>query len=377
MDAMDELYYALRALRSEKKSLDPKYLKDVKNLFMKTMEGLSKTTGEYLHNLHEKKPSKQALKKMIELVPSSLSYKNEKGQLPIQRAVRRSVAYIPLLAIEGVRYNVGGAGKRGGLLVEDLFCDNARRNVLQLLASIHAHSNPEPFDTTCLNVIKELKESNLFLKQDIQDYHLLAESCYTTNQFRFDYLAKMDPEGLKQRQYNSKPLIHTMIEWYPTTEKFQLFLATALKHYPHDIGLLFQTNDEGNTAFECALKKFGNDDIFDVIEQCIPLDGAGELPILHRVVEHAPEYSNEFGMRYPSAMFLRDHNGRVLYQAELASGNKTFGQDSMFFLRMRDEQVREIDPGTALYPFMVAASGETSDLTAVNYLLRRNPSLVG
>ena len=107
MDAMGELYYALHALRSEKKSLDPEYLNDVKDLFMKTMEGLSKTTGEYLHNLHEKKPSKQALKKMIELVPSSLSYKNEKGQLPIQRAVwgnASSVAYIPLRAIEGVRY---------------------------------------------------------------------------------------------------------------------------------------------------------------------------------------------------------------------------------------------------------------------------------
>jgi hypothetical protein len=43
---------------------------------------------------------------------------------------------------------------------------------------------------------------------------------------------------------------------------------------------------------------------------------------------------------------------------------------------MSDEQVREIDPGTDLYPFMVTASGETSDLSAVYHLLRRNPSLV-
>ena len=72
---------------------------------MKTMEDLSKTTGEYLHKLDEKKPSKQALKKMIDAEPSSLSYKNEKGQLPVQRALwdKSSIAYIPLLAIEGVR----------------------------------------------------------------------------------------------------------------------------------------------------------------------------------------------------------------------------------------------------------------------------------
>ena len=40
-----------------------------------------------------------------------------------------------------------------------------------------------------------------------------------------------------------------------------------------------------------------------------------------------------------------------------------------------DEQVREIDPGNDLYPFMVAASGETCDLSAVYSLLRRNPAL--
>jgi hypothetical protein len=207
----------------------------------------------------------------------------------------------------------------------------------------------------CLNVMKGLKESNLFLKQDIQEYHLLACSCSNANKLRFEYIAQMDPEGLKHHSYNGTPLIHTTIICVDTTEYFQLFLATALKHHPDDIGLLFQMNDEGKTAFECALNKFGNDATFGAIEQCIPLDGAGQLPILHRVVVHAPEYSNEFGMRYPSAMFLRDHNGRVLYQAELALGNRTFGRDSMCFLRMSDEQVREIDPGTDLYPFMVAA----------------------
>ena len=48
----------------------------------------------------------------------------------------------------------------------------------------------------------------------------------------------------------------------------------------------------------------------------------------------------------------------------------------MFFLDLNDEQVRELDPETGLYPFMVSASGETSDLSAVYHLLKRNPSLV-
>jgi hypothetical protein len=49
-----------------------------------------------------------------------------------------------------------------------------------------------------------------------------------------------------------------------------------------------------------------------MIKKCIPLDGAEQLPILHRVVENAPQYLSEFAKRYPSATFLRDNNGRQL-----------------------------------------------------------------
>jgi hypothetical protein len=59
-----------------------------------------------------------------------------------------------------------------------------------------------------------------------------------------------------------------------------------------------------------------------------------------------------------------------LHQTKLARGNKTYVDDPMFFLEMSDEQVREIDPGND----MVAASGETCDLSAVYSLLRRNPA---
>jgi hypothetical protein len=43
---------------------------------------------------------------------------------------------------------------------------------------------------------------------------------------------------------------------------------------------------------------------------------------------------------------------------------------------MSDSQVREIDPGNGLYPFMVAACDSNRDLGGAYYLLRRNPSLV-
>jgi len=223
-------------------------------------------------------PSEKTLKKMIDAVPSSLSYDNGTGQLPVQSAAwfGDSAPYIPLLATKGVRHNVGGTGKRGGLLVGHPF-DNTRINVLELLATCSTHggkSNSEPYvydDTLWRNVLKTLKESNLSLKQDIQYYALLVWSCHTTCQLRFDYRAEMDQEGLKRQQ--GKPLIHIIIN-SRSSEVFQQFLTTALKHHPEEIGLLFQKDDAGKTAFECALHKDGNEATFGAIEQCIPLDGA-------------------------------------------------------------------------------------------------------
>lgn len=73
---------------------------------------------------------------------------------------------------------------------------------------------------------------------------------------------------------------------------------------------------------------------------------------------------------------LRDDNCRTLHQASrLASGHITDGNHSMFLVDMNDDQIATIDPATDLYPFMVLASGETSDLSAVYRVLRRDPSL--
>ena len=112
-----------------------------------------------------------------------------------------------------------------------------------------------------------------------------------------------------------------------------------------------------------------------VIGDSIPFDNP-QLPILHHVAKHAPHLMNIFVIRYMSAAYLRDENGRNLDQVILASGNTTLKNNGFYFVRLSDDQVREIDPANDLYPFMVAASGNTSDLSAVFALLRRNPSLV-
>ena len=84
------------------------------------MKQVSDHTGKYLHNLGDINPDEDTLLKIIDNVPSSLSYQDEDGWLPIYTASqsKESLQCVPLLAKEGVKHNVGGDDARGGLLGE-------------------------------------------------------------------------------------------------------------------------------------------------------------------------------------------------------------------------------------------------------------------
>jgi hypothetical protein len=184
----------------------------------------------------------------------------------------------------------------------------------------------------------------------------LYHACDPDTAMRFEYLAALCPEGLKTNNYNGLPITHAIIDEIKI-ECVSTFLKAALRYHPNDLGLLFQKDDQGKTACEQAFKSYGIDRTMIAIGDLIPFDES-KVPILHHVTKHTSQYMKEFACRYPSATYFRDCKGRTLHQAALASGNKTFIDDPMFFLEMSDEQVREIDPGSDLYPFMVAASGE-------------------
>jgi len=48
----------------------------------------------------------------------------------------------------------------------------------------------------------------------------------------------------------------------------------------------------------------------------------------------------------------------------------------MFYVKMTDDEIAELDPITNQYPFLTCASREISDLLTVYVLLSRNPSLL-
>ena len=154
-------------------------------------------------------------------------------------------------------------------------------------------------------------------------------------------------------------------------------LKAGMKYYPEWLGFLFYKKN-GVTCKQ-AFDEIGVDTTMNIIRRCIPL--SDNHPILHHVIRYAPDLEDDIGQYYPDAVFLRDTNGHTLSQLEfymnLRRGKRTFEKNSNFFIGATDNHVNTIDPETGLSPFMLAAVGNKSDLTAVYYLLSRNPKLVG
>ena len=116
-DAMDTV------IKLEGNLNDQAFFNDIKEFATTMKNGFTQATGKALHRLKTSKPSCDTVKQMVEGIPSSLSYKCAASQLfPVQSTIwghTDSIKYIPILAKEGIKHNVGVIDKRGGLLVAD------------------------------------------------------------------------------------------------------------------------------------------------------------------------------------------------------------------------------------------------------------------
>jgi hypothetical protein len=203
-------------------------------------EGIIEDAGLFLcENLDDKTHTQDEVKTLVQCVPGSLSYLNayatdydyeqESFVLPIQSAfldknASKSISFIPLLAEEGFKLNVGGDGMRGGLLCENDVIYNALVEC--------CWGRGRDFDSVCLNVMKRLREMDLLKKEDINEYRLLSFSMHVLAERRFEYLVDWDPAALKECYESSLG---------NSINNFKLAIKAGIKYFPQDIGhLAFQ-----------------------------------------------------------------------------------------------------------------------------------------
>ncbi|GFH49900.1 hypothetical protein CTEN210_06376 [Chaetoceros tenuissimus] len=196
--------------------------------------------GESMHTLWYHKPSIEAVEKVVNKFPSTLTYEDEDdGMLPIHTAATTvGYKYVPVLAKEGIKHNVGGEDARGGLLLTDPSIDHGC-NILQLL-STNVDDDDDDYvcvDSNRLNVMIELQRSDLLLKNDIREHDLLHVSCFERTKERFEYLVNWDPDALIEAIFENKSLLHSMS--LESDDRIILALKTGFEYHPTIGGSLF------------------------------------------------------------------------------------------------------------------------------------------
>ena len=329
-------------------------------------EKIEQAFGLSMHNLWTHKPSIAAVEKVVKKFPSTLSYIDEEDvRIPIQSAATGDgFEYVPVLAKEGVKNKVGGDDARGGLLMIDPF-DEYEWNTLQMLSNYYDGDDEED----AVQMLKELRQAGLLLKKDIREQKLLCVSCAKHSKKRFEYFASWDPDALIDTKIGNVPLAHQF-----ATKQLPVFLEASFKYHPELGGLIFIKDDDGDIAFDTMCNICGEKETMTILYEL--LTPKSNYPILHHICTKAPQHKDLFMEYFPWATQLRDYNGRSLQQAVLAAGPDIMNANNFLFPMLTDDQIREKDPITTLYPFAAMAVGEDADLKKSFYLLRRNPSVL-
>ena len=274
-------------------------------------KSLTKDAGQFLHfDLDGSTHTKDQVKTMVQCIPESLSEEcfhmneddggeycvdedtPEESLLPIQAAClknRKAAPFILLLAEEGMKHNVGGEGTTGGLWRGNWhFPDLLVRLVYEYSGRSEdgEDSSPGDHDLLLLDVIKTLWKTELLKKEEIRKYDLLTHACCPRfSKKRFEYLVDCDPDALKQK-INAGPydcLLHWLVEttnqyWqvesatsgdHVALERFKMAFTGGLKHFPLELGLLYQENSNSKSVIEAAYNRFGKEKAWKAIEDCL------------------------------------------------------------------------------------------------------------
>ena len=358
---------------------DEKCLKDMIKTIQSTKEQLVEIFGKSLHRLVESKPKESTVETVVQKFPASLKIRNKKNRLPIQTCLwfksHHAVKYMPLLIREGMKHNVGGEGKRGGLLTAYPSYGDGRFITLQLAVGMNGYTGTKEFDEGVVKVLKSLKKDGLLKKEDVREYNLISYSAWKACQLRFKYILQLDPEYISSFVEDGHSFMHFFVHNQKALCHFKAILKVTLEFYPEQAGYIFQKNPDGKqTAVERAIQKYGEKETMTALHEIF--SPSKRFPILHHASVHAPKTQVLFMKWFPWAYNLRDHNNRSLIQAILAAGARVVDENAHVFASMSDDQICEKDPVTTLYPFAAVASGEDGDLEKIFYLLRRQPGVL-
>jgi hypothetical protein len=341
-----------------------------------------KQIDNYMHLMNYNVDGIETLKTIAETCPEFLATTDPQGNLPIHcpqvyGESLYSKTFVPLLANIGRRYGVGGEDARGGLLVK-----NGRSyNVLQCLTDCPS--------TAVFDALRNA-EPPLFYQEDVQNYHLLHEAVSDQNTELVKYMADVDPSCLYHYDHSGNIPIHYICssgnesqhgnhDEHQCKGKFiaEWLLQKAVSQDTSNptIGGLFTTEEQNeyDLVLNCLINRFGETDAWDCIERA--LSSFDNLPILHQVIQHAPQHCATVMRRFPDSVVVRDCNNRLPIHVALDNG-MNWSTELVAIINSNRQQLKEVDPVTKWPPFALAGKDGNCDLRTIYHLIRKNPEHV-
>jgi ankyrin repeat protein len=321
-------------------------------------ESFGKGIEEYMHKKKRNVSEVKTVERIIEESPYYLTVKDVDGDLPIHTAARDGSSFptfIPLLAMVGIQHGVGGKGGKGGLLVQD----HRRRSPLSLMVRVGN------FDA--MKVLFNAKPP-LLVKSDVRERYLIHHSVYYNKLELMKMMIELDPAPLYKTNSSDKLPIHCA----ESLDAAKLLLKSASEYDPKhsSIGGLFSKDKKGEMPINIIINTFGKEHVMRCIEQALSTNK--DIPILHKVILHTPEYIHDIITSFPDSCFLRDDDGRLPIHVALETGMK-WSSALLLIMNANSEHLDEVDPVTKLCTSALAAAKPASDLRTINYLTLKYP----
>ncbi len=303
---------------------------------------------------------------IIETCPSIMKVKgNIIHPLPIHSAAGANASeFVVLLAKAGKRY---GMREDGGLLSQD----GIGMNVYQLLVS-KDHSE----------TLKALYDARI-LNRDVARRHSIAHfAAWCRSLKTLKLCADIDPASLFLEDNGRGSPLNVLacmpgdLEGKITTIKYIFNKAIQCDPaHPSVGGLLTPTpsvvrNEETVTTLHNMIERNGEDTTWNLIEEM--LSRYTDIPILHRVIKHAPDQILNTIQRFPQAVFIRDNDNRLPIHVALEEGMQ-WCFELVSILNANISHLKDKDPVTGFYPYALAASEPSCDLKTIIHLLKLYP----
>jgi len=185
----------------------------------------------------------------------------------------KAASFVPLFAKLAIELNQFTEEERGGLICGEL-------NVLRNLAENFRHENDKDYhqlvDETFLVVIKRLRESGLFKKDDMKKCDMIRNLCGRRDSFpehRFRYLVDWDPSCLMMPSSSGWLPIQYVVLRCNFIQGFKTVLEVGVQHFPQEMAglFLFRLHWDGDrrTAYQIACKKFGNEEVKEILKNIL------------------------------------------------------------------------------------------------------------